>query len=374
MVKMPWFDLVRGLAALAVCAGHLRNLLFKDFAETGDHSIFQKLFYFITGLGHEAVIIFFVLSGCLVGGAVWSKAGTGAWSWRSYLLARGTRLWIVLIPALLATFIWDRLGLYYFGQSIVYTQEHFGHILPTGVWSNGTGINFLGNLLFVQTILVPPFGSNGPLWSLANEFWYYLLFPVFVLAYRQRSAWRGVCWVVLGLSMLAFVGLVIASYAFIWLMGVWVAVWLKRCDGYVWMAKPFITMAGVVLLVLGLVLLQLPVIKQLPEYLKDVMLGGVCSISLLALAKCNMHVVWEKVAAGLSRISYSLYLLHLPVVVFMCAWVMRDDGTRLDWAWSNLEIYLGLLGGVLAYSTMLYFVFEANTDRLRILLSGKKYK
>jgi peptidoglycan/LPS O-acetylase OafA/YrhL len=44
----------------------------------------------------------------------------------------------------------------------------------------------LGNLAFLQTIAVAPFGSNGPLWSLAFEFWYYIWFPALVVLVRQR--------------------------------------------------------------------------------------------------------------------------------------------------------------------------------------------
>jgi peptidoglycan/LPS O-acetylase OafA/YrhL len=43
---------------------------------------------------------------------------------------------------------------------------------------NYTATTFVGNLAFLQTIAVPIFGTNGPMWSLANEFWYYLIFPL----------------------------------------------------------------------------------------------------------------------------------------------------------------------------------------------------
>ena len=50
---------------------------------------------------------------------------------------------------------------------------------------------FIGNMFGLQTILVPSFGGNFPLWSLANETWYYILFPLLVLVLRGRSiAWR----------------------------------------------------------------------------------------------------------------------------------------------------------------------------------------
>lgn len=36
--------------------------------------------------------------------------------------------------------------------------------------------------MFLQTRFTPVFGSNGPLWSLFNEFWYYVLFPALGLS------------------------------------------------------------------------------------------------------------------------------------------------------------------------------------------------
>jgi peptidoglycan/LPS O-acetylase OafA/YrhL len=43
---------------------------------------------------------------------------------------------------------------------------------------------FVGNLLQLQTIVVSSLGSNGPLWSLANEWWYYVLFGFCMIVYR----------------------------------------------------------------------------------------------------------------------------------------------------------------------------------------------
>jgi peptidoglycan/LPS O-acetylase OafA/YrhL len=63
-------DLVRGLSALVVMAGHLRAFIFEDFGNLATPGPLSKIFYFITGLGHQAVMVFFVLSGYFVGGAV----------------------------------------------------------------------------------------------------------------------------------------------------------------------------------------------------------------------------------------------------------------------------------------------------------------
>ena len=92
-------DWLRGLSALAVFSGHLRAALFVDFSTQADPSIMQKIFYLMTGLGHQAVIIFFVLSGYLVGGSVIrSMRGKSMLDIKKYSIARITRLWAVLIP------------------------------------------------------------------------------------------------------------------------------------------------------------------------------------------------------------------------------------------------------------------------------------
>ena len=60
-------DLARGLAAGAVAFQHLRALLVLDWPQTTEHSSFAAIFYFFGKFGHPAVIVFFVLSGFLVG-------------------------------------------------------------------------------------------------------------------------------------------------------------------------------------------------------------------------------------------------------------------------------------------------------------------
>ena len=44
------------------------------------HSLFDQLFYFVTGLGHQCVIAFFALSGFLVGGPALRDIINGRWT------------------------------------------------------------------------------------------------------------------------------------------------------------------------------------------------------------------------------------------------------------------------------------------------------
>src|SRR5207302_10791525 len=63
--------------------------------------------------------------------------------------------------------------------------------------------------LFPYTTLfrsaVPAFGTNGPLWSLAFEFWFYALYPLLLLL-SVRFGTRRTMGIVLAVSVVGFLG------------------------------------------------------------------------------------------------------------------------------------------------------------------------
>lgn len=175
-------DVIRGMCAVIVMAGHLRNALLPDYSQLTDPNLLLRLFYLISGLGHQAVIVFFVLSGYLVGGSV-IKSGDH-FKWRPYATSRISRLWAVLIPAIILTCL--------LVNPNIFDQFHrtSWHSLPaTGQYSTTlwTGVQ---NILFLQTVTAPTYGTNGPLWSLANEAWYYVLFPCVFIIFRTATTFR----------------------------------------------------------------------------------------------------------------------------------------------------------------------------------------
>ena len=113
--QLVHLDLLRGLAALLVTAGHLRSYIFQSQLHLAQADVQiglpVKAFYFATGLGHQAVMIFFALSGFLVGGKALDDILKQNFSWSRYLLRQLTRLWIVISPTLLLTLLLDRIGL-----------------------------------------------------------------------------------------------------------------------------------------------------------------------------------------------------------------------------------------------------------------------
>ncbi len=176
-------DLVRGIAAILVLLSHWKIMFFVDYSHISSHKIWFAIPYVISEAGHQSVLIFFVLSGYLIGGSVFRSLHRGQWQWRTYLTHRFVRLWVVLLPGLLLGALWDWIGLHHGHTASLYNATAKSHAID--VTQTFTSSAFFGNIAFLQTILVPSFGSNGALWSLANEFWYYILFPLGWLALRR---------------------------------------------------------------------------------------------------------------------------------------------------------------------------------------------
>lgn len=240
------FDLIRAISALMVCASHLRNVMFLDRGEVKGGGHLLDAFYLMTGLGHQAVVVFFVLSGFFVGGSV--LQGRHTFSWPRFTLARLSRLWMVLLPALLFTALVDQY-LMRFAPGIldgIRSDDWNSGPSPEKPWSNSLS-TLVGNCLFLQTITVPVFGTNSPLWSLANEFWYYFIFPLGMLAMGllgERSRLRSS----LAVGSLVGLGLLLplemwSGFA-IWLMGV-----------VVWRIPPIRPWSGRILILFGGLLL-----------------------------------------------------------------------------------------------------------------------
>ena len=102
-------DLARAVAAALVVLSHLRGGFFASYDHliSNSHNAINYGLFLLTRLGNEAVIIFFVLSGYLVGGSILAAWMSGNPNWMKYLINRITRMWTVLLPALVIGALFD---------------------------------------------------------------------------------------------------------------------------------------------------------------------------------------------------------------------------------------------------------------------------
>jgi peptidoglycan/LPS O-acetylase OafA/YrhL len=358
-------DLIRAVAACAVMVGHLRTFFFVDFAHLSHKSWPLEALYFFAGFGHQAVIVFFVLSGFLISSTVIRSHVLGKWSWRDYAVNRATRLYVVLVPGLLLGFLWDRVGSWLFAARGIYANS-LSDLGPAVPLKNLTLGNLLGNLLFLQTILCEAFGSNGPLWSLANEFWYYVLFPVALgaaLAWARRSFRMAIPLTCLAVLIGIFVGRGIMIGFLTWLAGCGLVflhskIQVRSRSAALGMLCFFSVLAGVTLAVAR--------IRQWDPVLSDLELGFVFTLFLFALLQYQVHEnssPYSAVAHRFAGFSYSLYVLHFPLLLFFRSWLVPSE------RWQPTPLHLLSAASVgaasLLFAWLVSLVTEAKTDAAR---------
>jgi len=191
-------DALRGLAALMVLTGHARWLLAMSVdtysARNGfgadPNSAFMLVLSFFR-FHHEAVIVFFVVSGFAIhfrnARSIAEGSGNGRIALCAFARRRLRRLWPPLLAALIVTAIFDGLG-------NVINADYYEGIASAGfmpgqarseVVGQSDGLvysaeSLIGGVLFATGTVTPAFGTNGALWSLSYEALYYVAYPLFL--------------------------------------------------------------------------------------------------------------------------------------------------------------------------------------------------
>jgi peptidoglycan/LPS O-acetylase OafA/YrhL len=357
-------DIVRSLAAIAVMLGHCRGLYFVEYEAIAPstNNFLVKAIYYLTGFGHQSVMVFFVMSGLFITSSILRKYRRG-WSLRDYVIDRGVRLYVVLIPGLLLGGLWDLIGVKYFNSSGMYSSvlANFG----SGTTVERLNItSFMGNALFLQTRFTSVFGSNGPLWSLFNEFWYYVLFPALlgaVLAMRRRSVSALVYAAVAGVAAWVLGGAIV-GFA-VWLTGGVVALTSRHfqfSQSKRWGARLYVLLAG------GLCAICLAAARTGQGLLGSDLAVGF-SFAILTHGIVQLRIQFSKtalqVAKELAGFSYSLYLLHFPLLLLVRAIWLPNSKWQPD---AKHLFVAGCIAAVaLLYSFAISRVTEHQTSEMR---------
>jgi peptidoglycan/LPS O-acetylase OafA/YrhL len=355
-------SLLRGLAALQVALAHLRAETYPSLRGMSDAPLAYQLLAFSTGFAHQAVVVFFLISGWLVGGSLlhkWSQPQSLA----SYAIDRVSRLWTVLVPTFLLMLL-----------CAGYTER----ILPTASYLDRTNefslLTLLGNLLGFQTISVPNFGHNYALWSLANETWYYLLFPLLLLVFHCRSAWRK------GVAALSIAG--IASFLPASML-LYFSIWLLGAGS----AQIRIICGRITQFALLLTCMTLSIYYRLTGSNADLVIDSylqdlACSLPLLALlatmhgraplqSTAMRHL--RSAAHTLSEFSFTLYVTHVPAIGLLRYVGKTYFGRERLSPYLAIDylIYFGAASLLVALAFFLYLAFEAKTIHVRRFLKKK---
>lgn len=356
--RLEHLDMMRGCAASLVMLGHVRSFGFVSLSAVSNPTLLDRAFYAMTALGAESVIVFFVLSGYLVGGKVIADMLADRWRWDKYVLRRLTRLGIVLAPALVLTAGLDWLGLHSGAKG--YGGEFFTiyFVGPTSENNHLFG-TWLGNLFFLQGITVPVFGSNGPLWSLANEFWYYVLFPLiaFVALVRRHLGARIIAAAMAGILLFWLPGPLLTA-GLIWAAGA-AGAWAVRYPKALRVFElKFYGPAVLSFFILAILYMKLPNARY-PEFV----LGLAVALCLPALATMRSPGrLYDATARGLSEISYTLYLTRFPLLALIFFTFVAP--VRFVPGASAVALYVCVAAIAVIWAIAVWWCFERHTDRI----------
>jgi peptidoglycan/LPS O-acetylase OafA/YrhL len=354
-------DFVRAAAAIAVVWNHSFNMLLQA-VRPSDGAAYVLLTR-SASFGRDAVMVFFVISGYWIARSVTSSVAGDRWSWPDYTINRLSRLYIVLVPALALGLLLDASGRFLLDVA-PYRALGFQESGYFDVGSNISPAILLGNLAFLQEMVVPPLGSNSPLWTLSREFWYYIWFPALYLAVRGRPSWPAL---ILTAATAMLAPSVVALFG-CWLLGAGVA-WIEprigravRTDGW---GRRFALLAGLGLWGAGTLFARVP---GLNYYVGCYAISASFAILLLVILRYDIDMpklAWPIATFG-AKASFSLYAYHMPVLVVIIAIICGANPLSLS-AFNVLVaivVTIALTFGALGFAG----ITERNTGWLRDLL------
>ncbi len=303
-------DALRGLAALVVVLTHGREVFFVGtlpYLKTHpfDVSPGSLLAYATAPLmsGAIGVCVLFVLSGYVIHrpNARPLAAESAPFDAGSFYLRRLVRIYPTLLLALVMTLICDEVARGFVDHPKL---------------GDTSAQSFAASLLALQGLIAEPYGSNSPLWSLAIEIQFYLVYPLALVAWRRLGPERMLAataaasligaWACAQFDLTMF-----AEYYLAWWLGAYIADrevrGLPLARYWPWIAAVSIA-AGCIsyqytYCYLGRMLWALG-LAPLLMYLMQRNVGWLAGSSLLK---------------ELGQFSYTLYAVHFPIMVLLSA-------------------------------------------------------
>jgi peptidoglycan/LPS O-acetylase OafA/YrhL len=363
--RLEFLDGIRGICALYVALYHAVLFTGNGIEKTQFTGVLKPVTYLLE-FGHYSVAVFIVLSGfCLTIPVALSENRDLRGGFKTYIKRRAFRIlppyYVALILSLLL--IW--------ALPLLQTPHDTA-------WDSKLPVNLEGivtHLLLVHNIHTHwIFKINGPLWSVATEWQIYFTFPILLLLWRRYG---------LGVATAAAVivgvlpELVLPHRVSFWwlhpwylgLFGIGMAAAIvafgagaatekvKRAASNGWLV------GGLVLLVVAILAASKPL--KLSLTFTEVMVGLAVS-AVIVYYTLKEHAMQGrplllrflngKVAVGLGAFSYSIYLIHSPVLAAINLYTLNLQMT------DNVRLLFMLLVAV-PVSVLIAYVFYLLVER-----------
>ncbi len=346
-----YLDLVRVVAALAVMASH--------------YLIAMPLWFDEKVFGHDAVVVFFVLSGFVIAYVCDRRDRDVA----DYAINRLVRLWSVVIPALALG-----LGLQIFVGDI--GQPSYP-AAPMGSWGFAIA-GTIANFLFLGETWAGTFAApyNAPFWSLNYEAWYYACYGAYVLVPGRRG-------LIIAVVLCVLAGPKVMTLAPCWLAGVALYHWRDRLVAgqtaaialFMGSLLAYAAINGVELTRISRLWLKMLTAGQ--SYHLGSSQGLIGDYALTAVVAAHFvaagNLSWlgrvilplRRPITWLASYTLSIYLFHTPLLVI----ALRALGQRtITGVWDSLALVVIAFAAILLLGSMT----EHQRYRLRAMIGPRR--
>lgn len=373
-----FLDIARVLAAAAVFLNHLRDPLFLGYPQlpASQRNPIVSAWFFLTGFGFSAVMVFFVLSGFLVGGIGLERIKNRTFVPSSYFIDRISRLFVVFVPAIIMTALVDALSLHFFPSLGFWDNSNpvIASKFSEGFSSHADWRTFACNLVMMQPFHCQIFSSNVPLWSLSYEFWFYMCFGILCLSVVGGSRFRLFALVSIG-GIVAILG-----SSFLWLS----VIWLFGVGAYHYegnrLRKPLI--AFPVFLISAALVRAMHADQPKGDIVNNVaLLAEGAAFAWVLISMRDTRNGWlarlQPICARLASFSYTLYLIHFPMMLLVIALLAKMFGLGNlshgvpPFSAIGIGLYLGVFAIVVGLAWLFASFTEAHTHRVRAWVRGR---
>lgn len=249
---------------------------------------------------HGGVVVFFVLSGYVIAYTTIQRNRGG----KQYMLARFSRLYSIVIPALAVTAFVE--------LTLLITDPELSASMTRGATVPRYLLSmFLSNEIWFFSAAPP---INGPFWSLSYEFWYYIIFGLFF--FKNKS----IKWLIAGLFACVFAGPKILLMMPIWLFGYLSYKYspsIKKSSSWLLFVL-FLVTAGVSIILLPAwpgKLGNAPLFFS-GQFITDTITGIFIALSLTVMPTGGTSVA--KIVRPIRKaadLTFPIYVLHFPLLI-----------------------------------------------------------
>ncbi len=355
MKNLRQLHIIRGLAALYVAIGHAKVVFWsggQDYLQQYPRSEWGVLDYGLFALdmassaAQEFVIVFFLLSGFFIA----FSFDRNNWTIKSFLVNRMLRIYPpYLFSAILAVLVFGFIG--------YYNEYLFSPDIDKAInFRMRNSYNELNWETTLRSLFFLPnkdyIAGNFSYWSLLPEWLFYIMVP-FVITKRKIMVSIFAIFFVVDLTFFhighSHLWLFVSRYGFYFFLG---AIFFDFVKSDKW--RPYLK-SSILSYLAVFILLMSTIGLGILEYKPWSHLSA-CALTMVAILTMLKYPVEQKIVyrlgVFLGDISYSLYVLHLPIYYFLLAILTKETGiymyySRIYWLMIPIAVLLSYVGYLL---------------------------